>query len=189
VRFGEMTMADCAVMEKVLEMFRTQDTLRFLEVGTYRGGTACAVKEWCQQKGLLLEYWGIDNGALREMAAPFREAHFVAGDSTVVFPEIPHGLDVAFIDGDHGGNAVILDTLHFGKRVRIGGVLLFHDTAPHIQQTMREAQGPDHPWWYNSVLAAHALMGFPTDAWKLIYDECDPSAKIGGMQAYLKLGA
>lgn len=184
-----MTLVDAEVMETVLTMFRTQDVLRFLEVGTHRGGTARAVNEWCKAKGVTLEYWGIDNGLLGTAEAPFEGAKFIEGDSAEVFYETPHCLDIAFIDGDHGGNAVILDTIHYGKRVRIGGVMLFHDTAPHIQQTMREGHGPDIPWFYNSVLAAHAVMGFPTPNWKLIFDAHDPAAKIGGMQAYLKLGA
>lgn len=182
-----MTLVDCECMKKVLEMFRTQDALRMVEIGTHRGGTARAIKDWCQGAGMLLEYWGVDNGALGVAEPPFPDAKFIQGDSAQVFFEVPFNLDIAFIDGDHGGNAVILDTLHYGKRVRIGGVLLFHDTAPHIQQTMREAQGPDHPWWYNSVLAAHGVMGFPTANWKLLYDMHDPAAKIGGMQAYLRL--
>jgi hypothetical protein len=187
MRFGEMTLVDCDVMEGCLKVMAT-DRLKFLEIGTYRGGTARAVKEWCMGRNVDLEYWGVDNGALGSAESPFYEANFIKGDSIEVFNQIPDDFDLVFIDGDHGGNHVVLETLIYGKKVRPGGIMLFHDTAPHVQQTMREAVGPDHPWFYNSVIAAHQLMGFPSVGWKLFRTDYDPSSRIGGMTAYLKAG-
>ena len=190
MRFGEMTIVDCTVMEACLSAAMPHGEIpqiSFLEIGTYRGGTARAVLKWCQDRGIGLNYWGVDNGALGSAEAPFVGANFVKGDSIEVFRHIPDSFDLVFIDGDHGGNHVILETLLYGKKVRSGGIMLFHDTAPHIQQTMREAVGPDHPWFYNSVNAAHELMGFPSAGWKLFVSVYDPLSNIGGMTAYTKL--
>jgi hypothetical protein len=111
----------------------------------------------------------------------------VFGDSAEVFHKIPYGLDVALIDGCHCVNHVILDTIHYGDRVNVGGFMMFHDTAWHIQQTMRDPHGPDIPEFHNSVLKAHTLMGFPFKNWELFAEGADTKAPWGGVTAYRKL--
>lgn len=102
------------------------------------------------------------------------------------FYKVPGEFDLVLIDGCHCVNHVILDTLHYGAKVKPSGFLMFHDTAAHLQQTMRDPHGPDHPMFYNSVLQAHRLMGFPSAEWKLVMDVSEPSSKIGGMQVFQK---
>jgi hypothetical protein len=72
--------------------------------------------------------------------------------------------------------------------VRAGGFLIYHDTAPHIQQTMREATGPDHPLFYNSVNAALLALRLREDnRWRLFKEGFDAESKIGGMTVFQKL--
>ncbi len=191
MNYGAMTQTDAAVLEAVLEVSadRHRRKLSFLEIGVFAGGTARGVLEWCNARGFELHYVGVEAGAICVPAVPFEGARLVVGDSIEVWKDIDDLFDVAFIDGNHGGNHVILDTLHYGAKVKVGGMLLFHDTAPEIQHDMKEAAGPEHPWWYNSVNDAHKLMKFPFSNWEMFKTDYEKGSRIGGMTAYLKLGA
>lgn len=189
MNYGAMTQTDAGVLEAVLDAVvdRHRRKLSFLEIGVFAGGTARGVLEWCKTRGYELHYVGVEAGAICKPEVPFEGARLVVGDSIIVWKDIDDMFDCAFIDGDHGGNHVILDTLHYGAKVKVGGMLLFHDTAPEIQHDMREAEGPDHPWWYNSVLDAHRLMKFPFPNWELFKADYEKGSRIGGMQAYRKI--
>lgn len=163
------------------------DKIKFLEVGTFGGSTAQGVRDYCVSEDVGLEYWGIDNRAQIHSESPFPEAHFVVGDSAESFHLIPDGFSIVLLDGCHCINHVILDTLHYGKKVRVGGLLLFHDTNKECQQTMRDPHGPDIPEFHNSVLAAHALMGFPSKEWAFWDESEEQGAPFGGIRAYRKI--
>lgn len=188
------TATDLSVLRSALNATAgNRGAVKFLEIGVFAGSTAKYVKEHCDFLKVPLDYWGIDDASHpnfkdgMRLEVPVAGASIVIGKSSEVFFRLPDDFDVILVDGDHGGNAVILDTLLYGQKVRPGGFMLFHDTAPGIQQTMREQHGPDHPWFYNSVLAAHKLMSFPCPPWVLEIDEYDESASFGGMRAYRKV--
>ncbi len=185
--FGAMTGLDSDLLIEILSTFCGKPHLRFLEIGTHAGGTARGVSSWCADNKIGLEYWGVESGAICNPLHPFEGANMVFGDSIKVSHLIRGGIDIAFIDGDHGGNHVILDTLLYGEKVKLTGYMLFHDTSPEIQQTMPEAEGPPIPWFHNSVNKAHQLMGFPNNEWVLIKGVYEPGAKIGGMTAYQRI--
>ena len=189
MNYGAMTQTDANVLEAVLEAVVDphRKRLSFLEIGVFKGGTARGVRDWCSTRGVELHYVGVEAGAICQPEAPFDGARLVVGDSIEVWKDIDDMFDCAFIDGNHGGNHVILDTLHYGAKVKVGGIMLFHDTAPQIQNDMREASGPDHPWWYNSVVDAHKLMRFPSSNWELFKSDYEAGSRIGGMTAYRKL--
>lgn len=184
--YGALTKVDVGVLETVLALYRNK-TMKFLEVGIHTGQTGRGIKDFCDAGQIAIEYWGVDNGAQSDCSSPFYGAFVIRGDSAEVFHEVPPDLDVAFIDGCHCGNHVILDTILYGARVKRGGFMLFHDTAPQVQKTMRDPHGPDISWFYNSVLAAHELMKFPTAEWELFHEEYDCRANTGGMKAFRKL--
>lgn len=200
--YTSQTKTDVEIIERVLAAAtRGRDGITFLEVGTYHGDTSKEIKRWCDEHGSKLEFWGIDAGrhpdfkitepmlltdAVNRVPMPFPGANMVRGDSAEVFHLIPYGLDVALIDGCHCINHVILDTIHYGDRIKPGGFMMFHDTAPHIQQTMRDPHGPDIPEFYNSVLKAHTLMRFPFRNWYPAGGGCDSDAKWGGITVYQK---
>lgn len=186
--YGAITNTDAEVLEAALGALLPLEQIDVLEIGTHRGGTARGIKAWCESHKRKLSYTGIENGAICLAEKPFVEAQMIFGDSIMVSHLAPPDVDLVFVDGNHDGNHVILETLLYGAKVRQGGFMLFHDTAPHIQQTMPEAEGPAGvPWFCNSVNAAHALMGFPTKEWKLHKSAYDPSRNLGGMTAYQKL--
>jgi predicted O-methyltransferase YrrM len=43
--------------------------------------------------------------------------------------DIPHPIDILFIDGDHSYEGVKFDFDHFGPQVRVGGLILLHDST------------------------------------------------------------
>lgn len=182
--FGSQTDVDVATIFKTIDSAHRAKELRFLEVGVFGGDTARGVKEWCDEREIRLEYWGIDNAAQGANIPPFPEAHYVLGDSAEVFHLIPDGFDAVLIDGCHCVNHVILDTIHYGRRVRPGGYLLFHDTSPEIQQTMKDPHGPKIPEFHNSVLLAHRLMYWPHLGWREVFNDYKRGAPWGGITVY-----
>lgn len=191
--YTSQTKVDAEIIESVLAVATADnDFIRFLEIGTYRGDTSREIKRWCDEHGKKLEFWGIDaalhpdftSGDPVKPPIPFEGANMIYGDSAEVFHLIPKGLDVALIDGCHCINHVILDTIHCDFWMNKGGFMIFHDTAPHIQQTMRDPHGPDILDFYNSVNLAHIMMRFPFSDWKLFREGFDPNGKWGGIKVY-----
>jgi len=186
--YGALTLVDVEVLEQVLFEFKAAGRMKFLEIGVYEGHTSRGIRDFCAANGIELEYWGIESGTLCVPTRPFPDAHFVIGESREVFMHLPDDFDVVFIDGDHTLNAVILDTLHYGAKVKPGGFLLCHDTSPEIQFKMAEPNRnyPEHPWFHNAVNAAHAMLGFPTKEWREWLSRYQAGCAYGGMTVYRK---
>lgn len=186
--FSSQRPKDAALILKLIEHFHQwkQTRIKFLEIGTFGGDTARGVWDRCWSHNIELEYWGIDNRSQIHSEAPFPGANFVVGDSAEVFHLIPFDFDAVLVDGCHCINHAILDTLHYGARVKSGGYMLFHDTSPEIQQTMKDPHGPNIPEFHNSVLAAHKLLGFPFSNWARWAEDYEPGATFGGMKIYVK---
>lgn len=184
--FGSQTDVDVDLIFRTLALAINGNSLRFLEVGVFGGDTARGVKDWCERNTLRLEYWGIDNAAQGANIPPFSEASYILGDSAEVFHLVPYGLDAVLIDGCHCANHVILDTIHYGSRVRSGGYLIFHDTSPEIQYTMKDPHGPNIPEFHNSVLLAHKLMCWPLPGWAEEFSGYKLGAPWGGVTVYRK---
>lgn len=188
--FTSQTGTDRETILKICDLAKRGSRLRFLEVGVFYGSTANGILDWCQQNSIILDYFGCDDFSHPNFAGA--KVNVVPGGrvwdgaSWDVFHQMPDDMDVVFIDGNHSGNAVILDTALYAPKVRRGGYLMFHDTAPQVQQTMPEQNAPNHPWWSNSVNAAHELIGWPWPGWVLVLDEFDPSAATGGIRVYQK---
>lgn len=183
--YGALNTIDVSLLELVLSQFNYK-AMKLLEIGVYSGYTAIGISQYCRVNHIDLEYWGMDNGAICEGKKPFDEAHFIKGDSAESFHLVPNDFDVVFIDGCHCINHVILDTFHYGQKVKPGGFMLFHDTSPELQQTMRDPHGPNIPEFHNSVTAAHRLIKFPFPPWILWRDGWEPKSLIGGTSVYLK---
>ena len=185
---NNLTVIDAGILELVLLELIPSGVVRFIEIGMNSGETARGIKEYVEERGATLKYCGIDSGLLGKPQSPFMGALVLEGDSAEVSPSAPDEVDAVFVDGCHSFNHVILDTFHYAPRVRAGGFLIYHDTAPHIQQTMREATGPDHPLFYNSVNAALLALRLREDnRWRLFTEGFDAESKIGGMTVFQKL--
>ena len=182
--YGAQQPEDIEVLEMVLSRYRGT-LMRFVEIGIHVGSTARGIKEYCDLNRVHLEYWGIDP-VVPDPNPPFPGAHFIHGPSEESFHLAPDRIDVVLIDGCHCVNHVILDTYQYGARVMPGGFMLFHDVNPRIQHTMKDPHGPNIPQFYNSVLEAHLMIGFPFRNWKLLAEKWNNDAPWGGMAAYQK---
>lgn len=179
--YGALNAVDVRVLEAVLARY-CDKPLTFLEVGIHVGDTARGVWHYCRDHGIALTYYGVDP-VKPQICPPFPGAHFVYGDSAEVFHWIP-SVDIAFIDGCHCRNHVILDTINYGERVKPHGWMLFHDCSPEIQQTMKDPHGAAIPQFYNSVLEAHQKMRFPFPEWVLADSQYEHGHQYGGINAY-----
>lgn len=198
ITYGAITQEDAEVLEAALSQFKGQ-LMRVLEIGTYHGATSRGIRDFCAAQGSPLEFWGIEAGILCVPEKPFPEANFIIGESREVFMKVPDGIHVLVIDADHSFNAVVLDILHYGRKVVPGGFMLLHDVSPLIQYAMEEPNRnyPEHKLFHNAVNDAITDLGLPhpqapKDApshdmqWFLFASGYNPSAAYGGMVAYKK---
>lgn len=192
--FTSQTKTDAETILQVCEeASRNGPDLKFLEIGIFGGATARGIKDWCDRNHIELNYWGIDNsshpgfGGKLKLTHPFDGAKVIDRDSAEAFVLVPDGFDVIFCDGCHCFNHVVLETIHYSKKVRAGGFLMFHDTNPAIQQTMKDPHGPEDLLFYNSVNLAHKELGWPWKGWQWWASRCDALAKFGGISVYQKL--
>ena len=176
------------------------DTLNFLEIGTYNGSTAWAVKEITEAKGKKINYYGIDT--LTHDTVLWPEAHFVLGDSTKIFYQIPNlPFDILFIDGPHSTTNCMLDFLNFAPKVKVGGLILFHDASPASQCKLpftpeKEAEYRAGGWeipvyeeFGTAVLIALEKLGLSTGArtdYELVSNNWSDEP-YGGISIYRKL--
>lgn len=133
-KWSLMTDTDRATLRAAVESMcdRPYGILNFCEIGTYNASTAWGVKAVVEAKGKKLNYWGVDT--MTHDAVLFPEAHLVIGDSTKVFYQVPDlPFDILFIDGPHNSGNCMLDFLNFSPKVKIGGLILFHDASPASQ--------------------------------------------------------
>ncbi|MDA2918679.1 class I SAM-dependent methyltransferase [Desulfobacterota bacterium AH_259_B03_O07] len=122
-------------------LIRQKKVRKVIEIGRYKGGSTLLIVAAMNKKG---EFWSIDIGEKEDrlhraaFSRPFDEmladvckrfglkVNIIVGDSGTV--DIVTGeVDLVFIDGDHTYDGVKKDFERFGKRVRVGGSVLFDD--------------------------------------------------------------
>lgn len=176
------------------------NTLNLLEIGTYNSSTAWGVKSIVESKGKILNYWGIDT--MRHDCVMWPEANMIYGDSTEVFHMVPNvPFDILFIDGPHCSRNCMLDFLNYAPKVRVGGLIIFHDSSPASQcelpfkpeKVQEYINGgwpiPSHNEEGTSVLVALEKLGLSTGArtdYELVENKWT-NEPFGGISIYRKL--
>jgi predicted O-methyltransferase YrrM len=97
----------------------------------------------------------------RQNTHPFRY-HLTAhrGNAAVLAGNVPDGLDLLFIDGDHSYEGATADLSHYVPKLKPGGFLLMHDfTYDTVQRAARDFFGAKAPSDKGSV---HSLKIFQT---------------------------
>jgi hypothetical protein len=134
-KWSLMTDTDRATLRTTIENVcdsLDSEFLHFLEIGTYNGSTAWGVKNVTNNSGKHLDYYGVDT--MTHDAVLFPEANMIYGDSTKIFYLVPNcRFDILFIDGPHCTTNCMLDFLNFAPKVKVGGLILFHDASPASQ--------------------------------------------------------
>lgn len=116
---------------------------KVIEIGRHKGGSTLLIAAAMQGQG---EFWSIDIGEKesrlrQEGMRPYDKqiddlcrrsglnATLLVGDSRTIEVDTGGEIDLAFIDGDHRYAGVKIDFERFGRRVRVGGAVLFDDAA------------------------------------------------------------
>jgi Methyltransferase domain len=202
-KWSLMTATDRATMRRTVDPmcnYLSDNPLNFLEIGTYNGSTAWGVKGVVEGRGKKLNYWGIDT--LTHDTILWPEANMVIGDSTKIFWQIPNlPFDILFIDGPHSTTNCMLDFLNFAPKVKVGGLILFHDSSPASQCKLpfspeKEAEYkaggfeiPIHEEFGTAVLIALEKLGLSTGArtdFELVSNNWTDEP-YGGISIYRKL--
>lgn len=116
---------------------------KVIEVGRYKGGSTIAIAAAMNGRG---QFWSIDLGEkearlhqgaakrsfddqIRDICQRFGlHVTLIVGDSRTI--EVETGdVDLVFIDGDHSYDGVRNDFERFGRRVKVGGAVLFDDAC------------------------------------------------------------
>jgi len=124
-----ITEADALLLQKCCGI---ADAKTILEIGTKRGGSAIVLaKEVEKRKGRLYCMDPNFNANLAGNLEDFEVDHLIelicgyspwAGRGIV-----PDELDMLWIDGDHSILGALADFIYWEPRVRVGGVVAFHD--------------------------------------------------------------
>lgn len=123
-------------------LIRSRSVRKIIEIGRYKGGTTLLMAVAMRGGG---EIWSVDSGdkerrlhqtgersfdiQLADKCKQYNiktNIHMMVGDSRVI--EFESGeVDLVYIDGDHAYETVKNDFERFGRRVRVGGIILFDD--------------------------------------------------------------
>lgn len=79
-------------------------------------GTAAGRRTWDEQIQSFCDRFGLD-------------VEIIVGDSRTMELDTGGEVDLVFIDGDHSYEGALNDFERFGRRVRVGGAVLFDDYA------------------------------------------------------------
>ena len=144
------------VKEETTELLRLLAKRRpkfLLEIGTARGGTLFLFARVSSPDAMIISidlpggrfgggYSEWRNSLYKSFAIRKQTIHLVREDSHApatlnMVKKILEGrkLDFLFIDGDHTYNGVKTDFEMYGRLVRKGGIISFHDVCPHPSQT------------------------------------------------------
>ncbi len=124
-------------------LVREMKAKKVIEIGRYKGGSTLLIAAAMGGEG---EFWSIDIGDKEarlhdgSLSRPFDaqigdtfaglglQVNLLVGDSRTLEVDTEE-VDLVFIDGDHSYEGVKNDFEQFGKRVRIGGAVLFDDAS------------------------------------------------------------
>lgn len=199
-KWSLMTDTDRKTLRACVELMLTSGTINVLEIGTYNGSTAWGIKSVVEQYGRTLNYWGVDT--LTHDTVLWPEANMIIGDSTKVFYHVPNvPFDILFIDGPHCTTSCMLDFLNFAPKVKVNGLILFHDSSPASQCKLPFTQEkiseyekggfeiPIHEEFGTAVLIALEKLGLSTGArtdYELVSNNWSWEP-YGGISIYRKL--
>lgn len=154
--FKSWSIRPAQVKEEITKLLRllAQHKPKFiLEIGTAGGGTLFLFARASSPDAIIISIdlpGGRFSGGYPESRKHLYESfamhkqkiHLVREDSHApatfnIIKKILEGrkLDFLFIDGDHMYNGVKTDFEMYGKLVRKGGIIVFHDICPHPPQT------------------------------------------------------
>lgn len=137
------------------------------EIGSYHGRSLCAVADIIRKRNIMVHVVDTWGNVLTGHGAPeHREQYLKAtrrfklrsyitdhiGYSVHKAKELPSGMSLVFLDGDHHYHAVVTDIDLYKPLLRPGGIMAGHDgDYPDVEQAVVEGCGfikklPDALW-------------------------------------------
>ena len=183
-KYGAIQAEDVEVLEACLTHIAEQARkdgrfARICEIGMHDGNTARGIENFFKERGQQMTYWGIepDTVSTRPRFVP-ANGLLIQADSAECYEVIPEWLDLVWVDGCHCRNHVVLDTLNYAPKVRVGGFICFHDINPIGQGLLSEHQyhGPNTPDFALAVNKALSLIRFPWDNWTFFAQGVPPAS-------------
>lgn len=193
--YGIMPQTDYETMDKILSMVINQtqpDTIiTTLEIGVHEGKTSRGIRDFIKARGRDLWHTCIDNQRDFKMDAPFYESRFIIGNSEEVHGQVrDDSQEFILVDGNHNLRHTILDFVLYNSKLKIGGIMAFHDCGSHIGLVDYQGEGdrndPDNWIACRKALSFLGLIDNKFPGFELILDIADPSHPTGGIIAIRK---
>jgi hypothetical protein len=204
IQYGLISKVDAACLEKTIDRLCSDfkdEHLHITEIGLFDCGTARGIREYVHSKKRGTCYTGIDNNKDKKIFPPVW-MNFIEGNSNEVYNQLEdNSQHLIFVDGNHSFPAVVADFFCYAPKVRVGGYLVFHDTAKHIKpfmdyQRMGSVTDPDMFISVRKALKSIGILdtsknplmadGIFLEDWDLIYDEYDENDEAGGVCVFYK---
>ena len=137
---GRIAVEDLHLLERAADHCRAKT---ILEIGSADGGSSVILGLKAKERGGHL--YCIEPQPKGRMKANMT-AHGLDGHYTLIAkasPWVPFELvppiDLLFIDGRHDLRWCLVDYHYWQPKVRVGGVIIFHDTGGHCQEDRRQS--------------------------------------------------
>lgn len=201
IKYGLISKTDSETLIKCIDTVVKTFSDKWLftsEIGVNEGSTSEFIKQYINVCGRYNQHFGVDNGQ------DFKEDELklkMWGKDTLMyyddsiqaschFPD--NNLHFCFIDANHSFHRVISDFVAYAPKVKVGGVLAFHDTNPKIKsfKDYQQVGNKEDERMYIQVRPALEAIGLFDNAfpeWELLYDIWDEKNEASGITAFKKL--
>jgi predicted O-methyltransferase YrrM len=139
-RIIAMTIRQTAYLYRLV---KSENCRKVIEIGRYKGGSTLTIAMGLKNKGT---FWSIDIGEKEDRLGQRTDrtydrqlqekldyygltANLIVGDSRTFELNTEGEVDLVFIDGDHSYEGVKNDFERFGRKVKVGGDVLFDDAC------------------------------------------------------------
>jgi len=180
---GRIAVEDLQLLERACDACRAKN---ILEIGSADGGSSVVLGTKAKERNGHL--WCIEprpkQRMLDNMATYGLEGHYtlIAKPSPwISLTELSGFIDLLFIDGRHDLRWCLVDYHYFERFVRVGGVIVFHDTNGHCREDRVQ---PDYGREGYVPLVRRAIDIILTTDPLIEIDRSD--AKMGGAIAFRK---
>ena len=163
--YGLISSVDAAAIEKTLDLIMQEfpgQQIKVLELGLYSGNTGNGIRQYIESKSREVFLMGIDSG-IDGQKLLYPEAYDQIIDLPTEFAAhliADNSFHLCFVDALHTYTGVLTDFFLYKEKVKSGGFIAFHDTAPQAQGKDWQRTGDkDDPNQYIQVRKALSDIG------------------------------
>lgn len=216
IKYGLISQTDARTLEATIDLIHNHEKvgINITEIGLFNCGTAMGLVEYATSKGLVVKYTGIDNEKDKPVENIPQWMNFIKGNSNEVYNQIEdNSQHLIIVDGLHTFAGVVSDFFCYAPKVKVGGLICFHDTGKHIDplsgwQGVGFENDPDFCLGgVRKALESIGLFEYEKEGvvhwvgydewgenenrriknWDLVFDEADINDEAGGFTVFQKL--